>query len=76
VPAVIWYALQGANGTSAVAGCGTHVLTANDYLARRDAMWMRDLRVVWTLGRFPFTRYGCGAAALRLSGRHHLRHRE
>ena len=34
VPAVIWYALQGR---------GTHVLTANDYLARRDAMWMREI---------------------------------
>ena len=31
VPAVIWYALQGR---------GVHVLTANDYLARRDARWM------------------------------------
>ncbi|HEY3452977.1 MAG TPA: hypothetical protein VGK64_00125 [Bryobacteraceae bacterium] len=31
VPAVIWYALQGR---------GIHVLTANDYLARRDAAWM------------------------------------
>ena len=31
VPAVIWYALNGR---------GVHVLTANDYLARRDAMWM------------------------------------
>ena len=38
VPAVIWYARQGR---------GVHVLTANDYLARRDAMWMRrDLRLV------------------------------
>ncbi len=34
VPAVIWYALQGR---------GTHVLTANDYLARRDALWMREI---------------------------------
>jgi preprotein translocase subunit SecA len=34
VPAVIWYALQGR---------GIHVLTANDYLARRDAMWMRGI---------------------------------
>jgi preprotein translocase subunit SecA len=32
VPAVIWYARQGR---------GAHVLTANDYLARRDALWMR-----------------------------------
>jgi preprotein translocase subunit SecA len=31
VPAILWYALEGR---------GTHVLTANDYLARRDALWM------------------------------------
>jgi preprotein translocase subunit SecA len=31
VPAVVWYALHGR---------GVHVLTANDYLARRDAIWM------------------------------------
>ena len=31
VPAVVWYALKGR---------GVHVLTANDYLARRDALWM------------------------------------
>ena len=31
VPAIIWFALQGR---------GVHVLTANDYLARRDAAWM------------------------------------
>jgi preprotein translocase subunit SecA len=30
-PAVVWYALNGR---------GVHVLTANDYLARRDAAWM------------------------------------
>ena len=34
VPAVVWYALQGR---------GVHVLTANDYLARRDAEWMREI---------------------------------
>lgn len=34
VPAVIWYARQGS---------GIHVLTANDYLARRDADWMRGI---------------------------------
>src|SRR4051794_22689596 len=34
VPAVIWYALQGR---------GVHVLTANDYLASRDAKWMGDV---------------------------------
>src|SRR6202140_3071861 len=31
VPAVIWFAKQ---------GNGVHVLTVNDYLARRDAQWM------------------------------------
>jgi len=31
VPAVAWYARQGQ---------GVHVMTANDYLARRDAEWM------------------------------------
>jgi len=34
VPAVAWYAFQGR---------GVHVLTANDYLARRDATWMRGI---------------------------------
>jgi preprotein translocase subunit SecA len=34
VPAVIWHGRQ---------GCGAHVLTANDYLARRDARWMRGI---------------------------------
>jgi preprotein translocase subunit SecA len=34
VPAIVWYAKQGR---------GMHVLTANDYLARRDAAWMRPV---------------------------------
>ena len=34
VPAVAWYAK---------AGCGVHVMTVNDYLARRDAAWMGDV---------------------------------
>lgn len=34
VPAIIWYACKGR---------GIHVLTANDYLARRDAAWMRPI---------------------------------
>jgi preprotein translocase subunit SecA len=33
-PAIVWYALHGR---------GVHVLTANDYLARRDAMWMGEI---------------------------------
>jgi preprotein translocase subunit SecA len=31
VPAVVWYARE---------GTGVHVMTVNDYLARRDAQWM------------------------------------
>lgn len=34
VPAIIWYALNKR---------GVHVLTANDYLARRDALWMGEV---------------------------------
>jgi preprotein translocase subunit SecA len=34
VPAVVWYALHRR---------GVQVLTANDYLARRDAAWMREI---------------------------------
>ena len=34
VPAVVWYARS---------RDGVHVLTANDYLARRDAEWMRGI---------------------------------
>ncbi len=34
VPAITWFALEGR---------GAHVLTANDYLARRDASWMGEI---------------------------------
>jgi preprotein translocase subunit SecA len=34
VPAVVWYAKQGRH---------VHVITANDYLARRDAAWMGEI---------------------------------
>lgn len=34
VPAVVWYAKS---------GLGSHVMTVNDYLARRDAMWMQGI---------------------------------
>ncbi len=34
VPAVAWYAREGR---------GVHVITANDYLARRDACWMGEI---------------------------------
>jgi len=43
VPAVIWYAK---------AGKGVHVMTVNDYLARRDAQWMGGIydRLGFTVG--------------------------
>ena len=34
VPAIVWYARQ---------GNGVHVMTVNDYLARRDAAWMGEI---------------------------------
>ncbi len=34
VPAIAWFARQ---------GLGVHVMTVNDYLARRDALWMGDI---------------------------------
>lgn len=34
VPAIVWYAMS---------GNGVHVMTVNDYLARRDAKWMRPI---------------------------------
>src|SRR5689334_3557834 len=34
VPAIVWYARQGQ---------GVHVMTVNDYLARRDAAWMGEI---------------------------------
>jgi preprotein translocase subunit SecA len=34
VPAAVWYARRGA---------GVHVMTVNDYLARRDAAWMGEI---------------------------------
>src|SRR5439155_6897511 len=34
VPAISWFARE---------GLGVHVMTVNDYLARRDAAWMGDI---------------------------------
>jgi len=46
VPAVVWYARS---------GDGVHVLTANDYLAGRDAAWMQPI----------YSWFGLSAGALR-----------
>ncbi|WP_313560603.1 preprotein translocase subunit SecA [Ruminiclostridium cellobioparum] len=34
---------------NALAGKGVHILTFNDYLARRDALWMKSIYSVWGL---------------------------
>ena len=58
VPAVVWYALNGR---------GVHVLTANDYLARRDAcLDGRNLRVVRIVRRPYLAAHGRPRAPRRL----------
>ena len=68
VPAVVWYALSGR---------GVHVLTANDYLARRDARWMGG---IYEWFGFPSAHVSQNMAAerapRRIPVRRHLRHRE
>jgi preprotein translocase subunit SecA len=67
VPAVIWFAKQGR---------GVHVMTANDYLARRDAEWMG--------GIYKFLGFSVGCIQQRLNSSErkgayasdHLRHGE
>ena len=61
----------------ALDGRGVHVLTANDYLARRDAGWMGPVyRALGFVGRIG----GAGRLArcppMRLRGRRHVRHGE
>lgn len=66
VPAVAWYAKQGK---------GVHVMTANDYLARRDAEWMGPIYkyLGLTVGCIQQSMPPRGTKA-RLRLRHHLRH--
>ena len=42
---------------NALAGRGVHIFTFNDYLARRDALWMKDIYEFWGL-RVGFTGKG------------------
>jgi preprotein translocase subunit SecA len=51
VPAVIWYARQGR---------GVHVMTVNDYLARRDSQWMG--------GIYEFLGFSVGCIQQGMSG--------
>ena len=68
VPVIAWYARQ---------GNGVHVMTVNDYLARRDAAWMGEIYsfLGMTVGHVQqdMTRR---RAPRRLRLRYHLRHRQ
>ena len=68
VPAVVWYARQGS---------GVHVMTANDYLARRDAAWMGDIYRFLGLS-VAYLQQGMSAAERRPAycKRRPVRHRE
>ena len=56
-----------------LAGEGVHLVTVNDYLARRDAEWMGQVyrSLGLTVGVIQARHDGRGAP--RLPGRHHLR---
>ncbi len=62
---------------NALAGEGVHIVTVNDYLAKRDSEWMGKVH------RFLGLKVGliihgltCPAAQGRLRRRHHLRHQQ
>ena len=68
VPAIVWHAKQ---------GHGVHVMTVNDYLARRDAHWMGPIyNLPWTYSGVHSTKHVGRATPSGLRLRHHLRHRE
>ncbi len=59
---------------NALAGKGVHVVTVNDYLARRDAEWMGAIhRYARAVDRLHRARPVRRRAARRLRRRHHLR---
>ena len=62
---------------NALEGKGVHVVTVNDYLARRDSEWMGRLyRFLGMTRRRHPARAERPAAAGRLRRRHHLRHQQ
>ena len=62
---------------NALTGRGVHVLTFNDYLARRDAEWMGPVyRLPWAVGRLRPAGHAARRAAARLPRGRHLRDRE
>jgi hypothetical protein len=62
---------------NALAGNGVHVVTVNDYLARRDAEWMGEaLQLPRPQRRHHRPRHRRRGAPARLCLRHHLRHQQ
>ena len=62
---------------NALDGRGVHVVTVNDYLARRDAEWMGTSTASWgcpSASSSTASTSRSGAAGVRL--RHHLRHQQ
>ena len=60
---------------NALAGEGVHLVTVNDYLARRDAEWMSPLYQALGLSVGDAAEHAAlRGEARRLRGRHHLRH--
>ncbi len=62
---------------NAIAGVGVHLVTVNDYLARRDAEWMGPVyeALGMTVGMIQ-TDMPTRARRARLRLRHHLRHEQ
>ena len=62
---------------NALTGKGVHVVTVNDYLARRDAEWMGRLYnfLGLTVG-VNLPQHAARGEAGRLRRRHHLRHQQ
>ncbi len=59
---------------NALSGGGAHLVTVNDYLARRDAEWMGQLyNFLGLTVRYHPTRSAAGFAARAVCLRHHLR---
>ena len=66
VPAVVWLAR---------AGNGVHVMTVNDYLARRDAQWMKPIYAFFGLSVGCIQQsMDCRQRKRSLCLRYHLRH--
>jgi Preprotein translocase subunit SecA (ATPase, RNA helicase) len=62
---------------NALTGKGVHVVTVNDYLARRDAEWMGDIyKFIGLKHRLHPARNERRRAPHRLRSRHHLRHQQ